>query len=497
VHSRILRFGIDFFLRYWSVATYFASMNLRPRWYFFSGFCVQACIGRFISLFLEDIGFSDSEIGILLMVYTFAGMLGCSVMGYAADKLLGYGCVLTICAVGNCLAFTLYLLPFQQYPQSFRLIVMIVVAILHNFFARPLMPLLDALCLEHFKNIDETGKTTEQIKAIQEKRKEQYGTERLWGAVGWGVTNLALGFLLDKFGFTSMVVSLYITTFLFLAVLKISNLLSCQLGKGVTYSAIGTPESVEMINVECESKTANVEAEKEDTIHKEDQKVTAFFHALFLDLSNSVFMFSMVVLAAGVQLVEGLVFLYFKDTLNASYALCGVSVVITVSFEIPIFAVAQRLIDLLGKDWLVIIGLSAYFTRVAGYTLIDESNQWLILIWEPLHGVTYATTKMALVLFSSSIAPPGYEASTQAFVSNIRSLGLAFGAVMGGRSMEEFGSKNTYRGASLIVIATTLLYALTCKTCRRKFCSRKTTDVAPAVDLLEAKGLVETRMEAL
>ena len=63
------------------------------------------------------------------------------------------------------------------------------------------------------------------------------------------------------------------------------------------------------------------------------------------------------------------------------------------AFEIPIFAYSRWLLDHVGVSGLLIIAQLAYSSRVAVYSIVHDP--WLVLLVEPLHGVTYG---MCLVL---------------------------------------------------------------------------------------------------
>merc|ERR1711865_549199 len=95
-----------------------------------------------------------------------------------------------------------------------------------------------------------------------------------------------------------------------------------------------------------------------------------------------------IALASGMAIVENLVFILFRE-LNASYFLCGVSVVVTVVFEIPLFSQSKRLLSRIGAPGLLTVAGLCYSFRVVGYTFCPGG--WYVLFFEPMHGVTIAT----------------------------------------------------------------------------------------------------------
>eukprot|EP00944_MAST-04C_sp_MAST-4C-sp1_P001311 g1311.t1 len=98
------------------------------------------------------------------------------------------------------------------------------------------------------------------------------------------------------------------------------------------------------------------------------------------DARSIVFFLDVTVLGMGTSLVEGLVFVFFVNDLNASNSLCGISVLITVLFEIPIFYYSDHVVDYFSNRTLMGIAHVAYVVRVVGYTVIP--NPWWLLMLE-------------------------------------------------------------------------------------------------------------------
>lgn len=92
--------------------------------------------------------------------------------------------------------------------------------------------------------------------------------------------------------------------------------------------------------------------------------------------SSSLFVVCSTVLSMGTSIVEGLVFLYFSESLHASDVVMGLSVLVTVVFEIPIFAYATHILKSLGAPELLAIAVFAYSIRVVGYTMLP--NPWMV-----------------------------------------------------------------------------------------------------------------------
>jgi len=111
----------------------------------------------------------------------------------------------------------------------------------------------------------------------------------------------------------------------------------------------------------------------------------------------------------------------------------GLTVSVTVLFEIPLFQFAPDVLKWLGSPVLMLQwGAVAYVVRVIGYSFIPQSHPYWVLLLEPLHGITIAFVMTSSVVVADSWVPKGYEASGQGFLSMIRGLGQFVGFCVAG-----------------------------------------------------------------
>jgi hypothetical protein len=185
----------------------------------------------------------------------------------------------------------------------------------------------------------------------------------------------------------------------------------------------------------------------------------ALSHLLKTYMSSTVnlaFFFYAITLGYGMAIVENLVFLFFQE-LDASYFLCGVSVVVTVVFEIPLFSRSKWLLENCGVSKLLVLAGLCYSFRVVGYTLCPGG--WFVLFFEPMHGVTIAAWNTASVEMVASMTPPEFAATGQAFLNLIRSgVGATLGTSVGGAIIRLYGESACYRVSAVIVSLGLLVY---------------------------------------
>eukprot|EP00614_Pseudopedinella_elastica_P017430 CAMPEP_0172654232 /NCGR_PEP_ID=MMETSP1068-20121228/244228_1 /TAXON_ID=35684 /ORGANISM="Pseudopedinella elastica, Strain CCMP716" /LENGTH=258 /DNA_ID=CAMNT_0013468673 /DNA_START=583 /DNA_END=1359 /DNA_ORIENTATION=- len=213
---------------------------------------------------------------------------------------------------------------------------------------------------------------------------ESYGAERLYGAYGWAVSSLVLGALSDVSpgGLISATYPLLsINMILFLVAIS-------RYGLEQRHSEMSRYLSVEPKGVGADIENSTP-VENSTLGASKPQSVSSVIWAAAVDLgrlsqsffggpSRCGFMLAAVAMAAGTSIVEKLLFLFFREDLGASYLVCGLSVVVTVVFEIPIFAYAKPVLDQCGPAALMVVAATAYTTRVVGYTLVP--NGWLVRV---------------------------------------------------------------------------------------------------------------------
>merc|ERR1711971_34869 len=100
------------------------------------------------------------------------------------------------------------------------------------------------------------------------------------------------------------------------------------------------------------------------------------------------------------------------------YLVCGISVVITVIFEVPLMSYSKSLLQRVGVRGCFAAAVVCYSVRVVGYTLVPK-GAW-ILFFEPLHGITFACYYLATIETITTITPPHLLATGQALISTLR-----------------------------------------------------------------------------
>ena len=386
--------------------------------------------GRFIALFFRDRGFTNSEIGFILGSNPVISAIATPIFSYLSDR-TSTRKVLTMLISASVFMVAIYGLA-SMLKDTAKFITFFLAYFMFSVSYSPTMTIFDAATLVMLKVNGEDTKS--------------YGDSRLYGAVSWGVISaFIIGPLIDVFKDTWILVIGFCVSASILA---------------VTMYFIVLPSDEKM---KSKRNTLNEVQRQQDTssVAVSSSTINRLVKIFTADRWTRTisFYFFVFCLSIGTSLIERLIFLYFSEDLGASNFLCGLSVLITVAFEIPLFYYSKYIMNRVSLHNMNVIAAVAYCVRVVTYTLINSDSQWLLLSVEPLHGVTFALHKLSCLHYISSIAPTGLEASAQSVLSVVQSLGSATGVLCGGVIIDRYGSDVLYRSAAtLIMIATAVYY---------------------------------------
>jgi len=290
-------------------------------------------------------------------------------------------------------------------------------------------PAMDGLSLAHLECID--GAT-----------RMDFGQERMYGAVFWGVGSLVAGMGIDHFGFDFLyamaifwALATYLTVVLYIWGLNRDN-------TGSFLDKDGT--NLEWMHQKNMGRSI---PQKEDPMSTGRLLIILFGTCYGTALVFFIFTFSI-----GMAVVDNLAFIFF-DFLGSTNTENGWTVVLTVIFELPLFYLAPHLLQKYGPGKLLLSAGLAYVVRVIGYTLVPTGQMWIILVLETLHGISYACSKAGSVEFVAQKMPKGCEASGQGILFAVRFVGVVVGLSGGGFIQEKFGPRVMYTLMAFAVLA--------------------------------------------
>ena len=235
-------------------------------------------------------------------------------------------------------------------------------------------PTLDGLTLAHLEK--------------EGSRKSEFGKERLHGAIWWAIGNILLGFSLDKYGFAAVyfwTIAVFFVTLVALffyarseAAFMIEQQRKRAQSEFLQHNNYGSLNS--------ENVSVTVKIQQND--HSKVLSISSLFMSIFGSIVGLAFLFSCTALVSGFSVVENLIFLLF-ERMGASWTMCGLSVLVTVLFEFPIFHFSPELLTAFGIIRLQYIACVAYIIRVIGYGFIPSGHPYRILYLEQLVSIVH------------------------------------------------------------------------------------------------------------
>lgn len=440
--------------------------------------------GRFTAPFLQAVaGFDDALVGVVIagqvLIASFLGSIGAVFADRLESKYPERGRVILLssCIIFGSMSFQFHSLVRFMFDNNSEknealsdesrmrnehlcTTFHVITRLFYAGFSSIIFPVLDGITLSYLRKHHCNNTAS-------------YGQERLFGAVAWAIASLIIGPILDRFNYDIFFISCPVGAIICLLTFAKYTKDSIKFSKECEQIEDKVELSEMKKEVSCENDAPPVtvqklELEKERThsesVHEENfsKKEITSFMLLKMMLSTYTaygFVASAWILNMGMSVVENLIFLYFEE-LGGTNAICALTVFVTVIFEIPIFHYAPQFLAYFGAEKLQIIACLAYIIRVFGYTLVPKEHMALILLFEPLHGVTYACSKTAAVEFAARITPEGREASGQGILSMLLGIGSVVGLSLGGWIEEAFGAKILYRSYALIVTIGLVIFSV-------------------------------------
>ena len=425
----------------------------RPRFLYAAAFVWMTVTGGcFLSPFLEHLGLNESEIGVALGFARLVDMIGNGTAGAWADHRermnpkRGRAQVIAIGVAGASVATLCHGWASRAWQHM-------LLRSIYSGFASLIIVVLDGLTIDY----------------LGEKRRADYGKERLHGAILWALAHWGFSILVESIGFRSVYYMTLITgpgvlSCLFIYVVH-QQKLRPKLMKRSSDIIDDLDDLVENDLRDYRSvdsnKYASLQIAERPVPDKAELSLMLLIGTLLASLHCIAFFVAAFCLAFGQAVADNFSFLFF-ETLGSTYTTMGWTIILTLAFEVPDFQIAPKLLKRFGPSNLLLLACSCYIVRVIGYSCIPKGHGWMVLLFEPLHGVTYACTQTAVVDFVAPLMPPGYQASGQGLAQCFRGLGGILGVGVGGFIAEIDGDRFVYRLAAAVVMLGAVFF-LICK----------------------------------
>jgi len=360
--------------------------------FYFCFFAAAAALLPFLALYYERLGLSGRQIGFLVGISPLISLIGAPIWGAVADVSHRHKTILSITIIG---AIVLALALSQVTTFS----VLIFVVLFYAFFASPIVPLTD-----------------NAVMTLLEGQKDQYGRQRIWGAIGWGLTAPLIGYLIEI--------------------------------RGLHWSFWGYT-GIMLIGLFVVQRIP---------LHQAHSQVPFWRRARTLLFNRSWLLFLFLVFAggAGQAVIHNFLFLYMND-LGISETMMGFALTIATISELPVFFFSNLLLTRWSAKGLLVFATMMYVVRAMA--LSYASAPWMILATQLFHGFTFSAMWVAGVSYAHEIAPPGFGATAQGLLASVfMGIATAAGAFIGGGLYQDFGGAVMYRVMSIAVAVSIFIF---------------------------------------
>lgn len=358
---------------------------LPPTLFYFCWFAALGFYTPYIGLYYRAAGLDLAQIGLLVALPGLLQIVATPLWGLVADGLQLHRVLLPLAVAGTLLPVVL-----AGRTGSFELLLALV-AILALFTA-PVTPLADSATL-----------------ALLGDQRSRYGALRVWGAVGWGLSTLAAGALIQRVG---------------LGILFPSYAL---IGAFAVVVAIFLPRA----------SLPNVDLRAAALTMVRDVRWARFLACIFL-------------IGCCNAIINGFLSLYLQD-LGAGGEQIGIAIAIASISELPVLVFAPLVLRRWGARPLLICAGLLYALRAAIY-VVAPSLGWALAA-QVLHGPCFAALWTGGVDEAHRLAPKGMEVTAQSLFGTLFfGVATAIASVIGGWIYRDFGSSALFSIGSLIAL---------------------------------------------
>ncbi|XP_022832726.1 major facilitator superfamily domain-containing protein 6 [Spodoptera litura] len=246
----------------------------------------------------------------------------------------------------------------------------------------------------------------------------QYGKQRLWGSVGWGIFSLLTGVLIDTL--SDGAYKDYTIAFILMFVFMMGD-----------------------VGVSCFLETDST---------KMSMNILADVGSLLSSLPTVLFLLWTIAVGLCTGLLWQFLFWLLEDISGLTCDGSGyiktlqglVSAIQTFGGEIPFLFVSGYVLKKVGHINMMSLVLLAFGVRFILYSFL--TNPWWVLPIEMLQGVTFGMFYPTMTSYANIVSPPGTETTVQGLVGAVfEGVGTSLGSFIGGQLYGTYGGWITFR----------------------------------------------------
>ena len=361
----------------------------------FLNYAARGFVFPFISLYLLAIGFTGTQVGLVLSASAAFRLIVPPLLNMFADRTdrhrqLFYGLV-----VGNaCATVGTVTLTFSQWVVGGMVV-------LRDSFDAPSASLLSQLT----------------ITRLESQRRDIYGQLRAWGSFGWAVTTMISGLFFAVGGY-----------FLLFALAAVLNGASLIFAKALP------------------QQTTETSPDKAKTDERPIGRSSAFY----------VLMLSWFLFFIGMSSIAGFMYPYFQQELGASNLMIGLLASVAALAEIPSMVVIDRMMRRVNIRVTLMWGMIGMASIWTVFTFLQGAV--LLIPLMIIRGTFYTFQNVAHTLFVARISHPAQVATNQAIAQvTVPALAQLVSAPIAGYIFDVFGARILLRLVALVALVAVLI----------------------------------------
>lgn len=322
--------------------------------------CVSI-VCAFMPLFLQDFGFSETQIGLILSCSYIVSLFAMPFWGYVSDRSKNKNNILKLTQSGASIAIFFFIV-------SKNAVGTVISYVVFSFFYCVGIFLTDAIVMQVLK-----------------KDGGDYGKARLGGTIGYAIVGAVAGVV------ANVNFNIAIMMYIGIAILEILCL---------TFLVPKVPGKIE-----GEDSSKKKGAMRALLKNKKILTIAAFSFLIYINLNFYASFYGI-----------------FLRSLVNNKGLVAISLSIAALSEIPFFLFAQKIEDKIGLSNMMLGALCVIAVRFAGYFLFP--NVYAAMGFQLLHGFGNTVMIYCMVKFMFSLTPPEYKSTGQSLAGLTGQFGL-------------------------------------------------------------------------
>ncbi|ORY96941.1 major facilitator superfamily domain-containing protein [Syncephalastrum racemosum] len=486
---------------------------LAPKLLYTFLFACQGSAPVYLALFYSSqLGLKSDQIGLLVAIAPFISAVACPLWTAIADKTKTHRYIMCIVhtlatiAIVSVMGISIVVQQVDAAEKSKLTIALVTVtSVCFAFFGVPVGPLVDGGVLK-----------------ILGRNKDQYGRQRMFGSISFGVASSLVGFITDWANDMNAIFYVYVVSAVFFILVAGSTQFKPERIEGAMRLVMPThlapapapPQAGESSAADLRTKVKQFQFEQLEEVDDEDedegeepqmrqneiQRLIQFatessiIEAVNLSnppayrrrLSNVdeldavparrmpnnvwelvkqprviLFFTTMMLMGASLNMVISFLFIFLKQDLGASSSTVGLTGLVGSFTELLFFFYSRDLIRLFGIKSLIILGHVLTIIRVFCYTLLPAgpSGANIALVLHLLNGMAFSALWGAGVVQADELAPPSLQATSQGLLAAMYAgVGAGLGSLLGGVLYERAGAKTMFYAVIAITSFSLELY---------------------------------------